>query len=367
MQLLDDARVNDGELLENRVVCHFPEGPYSRAPGQHPWSANRVFMRPLETVRSLAAYASLMSALILVIWPQGAMAATPAAQSFLQPMGPVAEEQATHLLRVTAITMTVILPVLIGVPLILWRYRLSSERAEYTPEWESSNKLELVLWGVPIVIVIVLASWLWYSTGKLDPYEPAGENPLQVQAIGLDWKWVFIYPEAGVATVNELAIPVGRPVELTLTTDTVMQSMLISPLTGQIYAMPGMTTKLNFSATRTGTAEGENTQFTGSGFGQQKFIVTALEPDHYDAWLVRVRKGAVLNDVTYAILRRRSVLAEARVDLGLSKEAIPLHFSVRDNTLFERVVEKYHRPETAGKIDELGGTGRPPQGGGRHK
>ena len=292
------------------------------------------------------------------------MAETLATQSFLQPMGPIAQEQLTHLFRVVAITMIVILPVLVGVPLILWRYRLNSKKAKYAPEWEYSGKLELALWGVPVVIVLVLAGWLWYSTSKLDPYKPVGENPLQVQAIGLDWKWVFIYPEEGVATVDELAIPVGRPVELTLTTDTVMQSMLIAPLTGQIYAMPGMTTKLNFSATRTGTAEGENTQFNGNGFGRQKFTVVALEPGQYDAWVKRARGESTLDDATYTVLRRRSVLAEAREDLGETKDATPLYFSVPDSALFERVVEKYHRPGTAGTIDELGGTGLPPQGGG---
>lgn len=324
-------------------------------------------MRSLNTVRLLTASVSLTSALILMIWPEAATAATPAAQSFLQPMGPVAEEQATHLLRVVAITMIVILPVLIGVPVLLWRYRLNSEKAKYTPEWESSGRLELVLWGVPVVIVIVLASWLWYSTSKLDPYKPLGENPLQVQAIGLDWKWVFIYPEAGVATVDELAIPVGRPVELTLTTDTVMQSMLIAPLAGQIYAMPGMTTKLNFSAARTGTAEGENTQFNGNGFGRQKFTVIALEPDGYDAWVSRARSAPMLDDATYAVLRRRSVLADARADLELSRDATPLYFSGPDSALFQRVVEKYHRSGTASDMEELGGTGLPPQGGADHE
>ncbi|WP_199288165.1 cytochrome c oxidase subunit II [Henriciella litoralis] len=321
-------------------------------------------MRPLNTTRLLAAAAGLTLAMTLTIWPESAMAVTSANESFLQPMGPVAEEQATHLMRVIAITMIVILPVLIGVPLLLWRYRLGSETARYTPEWESSNKLELVLWGVPVIIVIVLASWLWYSTNKLDPYKPVGENPLQVQAIGLDWKWVFIYPDAGVATVNELAIPVGRPVELTLTTDTVMQSMLIAPLTGQIYAMPGMTTKLNFAATRTGSAEGENTQFNGAGFGRQKFTVIALEPDPYEAWVSSARDAAPLDDATYAVLRQRSVLADARADLGLSREATPLYFSAPDSALFERVVKKYHRPGTADTTDELGGTGLPAQGGG---
>ena len=305
-----------------------------------------------------------MSALILTMWPGAATAETLATQSFLQPMGPVAEEQAAHLLRVVAITMIVILPVLVGVPLLLWRYRLNSDKAKYTPEWEYSNKLELALWGVPIIIVVVLASWLWYSTSKLDPYKPIGENPLQVQAIGLDWKWVFIYPEDGVATVNELAIPVGRPVELTLTTDTVMQSMLIAPLTGQIYAMPGMTTKLNFSATRTGTAEGENTQFNGTGFGRQKFTVIALDSDRYDAWVSDARSAPTLDDATYTILRRRSVLAETRTDLGLTKDATPIYFSAPDTALFDRVVQKYHQSGTAHTVDELGGTGLPPQGGG---
>ena len=214
-----------------------------------------------------------------------ALASEPLQQSFLQPMGPVAEEQFSHLIRVVGITMIVILPVLLGVPFILWRYRYSKPRGDYTPEWEFSKKLEYALWGVPVLVVAVLASWLWYSTDKLDPYETLGPDPLQVQAIGLDWKWLFIYPEEGIATVDELVVPVGRPVEITLTTDTVMQSLLIAPLTGQIYAMPGMTTKLNFSATRTGEAEGENTQFNGNGFGRQKFTVRALAPKDYASWV----------------------------------------------------------------------------------
>jgi len=292
------------------------------------------------------------------------MATATATQSFLQPMGSVAQEQSNHLLRVTIITMIVILPVLVGVPLILWRYRLRSAKAEYSPEWDYSGKLEWVLWGVPVAVVIVLAAWLWYSTEKLDPYRPVGDNPLQVQAIGLDWKWVFIYPEEGVATVDELVIPVGRPIELTLTTDTVMQSMLIAPLTGQIYAMPGMTTKLNFGASRTGTAEGENTQFNGDSFGRQKFIVKALEPDRYTAWLSSARSAPALDDAIYRVLRRRSVLAGARADLGLSKQAVPLHFSIADKALFDRVVAKYHPSGNGAPATALGGTGLPPSGGG---
>lgn len=294
--------------------------------------------------------------LLVMIAAVPASASSALEQSFLQPMGPVAEEQYNHLWRVVVITMVVILPVLIGVPLILWRYRYSKPRGDYSPQWEFSKKLEFALWGVPILVVAILASWLWYSTLKLDPYERIGPEPLQVQAIGLDWKWVFIYPQENIATVNELAVPVGRPVELTLTTDTVMQSLLIAPLTGQIYAMPGMTTKLNFSANRSGEAEGENTQFNGTGFGRQKFTVRALQPDDYVAWVERGSNGPVLDEVTYATLRRQSVLADARVDLGLEKKAKPILMELAHKDVFNRIVAKYH-----GRSDgsAWGGTGLP--------
>ncbi|MXO67010.1 cytochrome c oxidase subunit II [Altericroceibacterium endophyticum] len=300
----------------------------------------------------------------LVAWTGSAALASSGSldQSFLQPMGPIAQEQYDHLLRVIGITMVVILPVLIGVPLILWRYRYSRPRGAYTPEWEFSKKLEYALWGVPVLVVILLASWLWYSTEKLDPYEPLGPEPLQVQAIGLDWKWLFIYPEEGIATVDELAVPVGRPVELTLTTDTVMQSLLIAPLTGQIYAMPGMTTKLNFSATRTGEAEGENTQFNGDGFGRQKFTVRALAPADYEAWVASSKDGLALDEETYATLRRRTVLADARGDLGLNKRAQPIIMALGQQDIFQQIVAKYHGSGNTAASERWGGIALPQSG-----
>ena len=302
-----------------------------------------------------------IAATCLIAWfaADAAMASETLQQSFLQPMGPVAQEQAAHVMRVVGITMLVILPVLLGVPFILWRYRYAKPRGIYAPEWEFSGKLEYLLWGVPVVVVAVLASWLWYSTDKLDPYEQLGPDPLQVQAIGLDWKWVFIYPEEGMATVDELVVPVGRPVEMTLTTDTVMQSLLIAPLTGQIYAMPGMTTKLNFSATRPGEAEGENTQFNGDGFGRQKFTVRALEPADYESWIARGDSGLTLDENTYATLRRRTVLADARGDLGLEKSAEPIVMTLGQPDIFQQIVAKYHG---GGEAERWGGIGLPQTG-----
>ncbi|WP_120717377.1 cytochrome c oxidase subunit II [Tsuneonella amylolytica] len=294
--------------------------------------------------------------------PLGAMAQVTA--SFLQPMGPVAEEQANHLLRVVGITMIVILPVLVGVPLILWRYRYAAPKGDYAPRWEFSKPLEFVLWGVPVLVVAMLAVWLWHSTAKLDPYRANGADPLRVQAVGLDWKWVFIYPDLGIATVDELAVPVGRPVRLTLTTDTVMQSLLIAPLTGQVYAMPGMTTRLDFSATRPGTAEGENTQFNGTGFGRQKFAVRALAPQDFARWSAQEKTGPALDEATYALLRRRSVLVDARQDLGLERAGGPLMMALARPDAFDAIVAKYHAGGSASAT--WGGIGLPARTTGKH-
>ncbi|WP_156841894.1 cytochrome ubiquinol oxidase subunit II family protein [Novosphingobium aquimarinum] len=284
-----------------------------------------------------------------------------ARESFLQPMGPVSQEQSAHLLRVIGMAMIVILPVLIGVPLILWRYRYAGAKGRYEPRWEFSKPLEFALWGVPMLVVAMLAGWLWHSTQKLDPYASMGPDPLRVQAIGLDWKWVFIYPDQGIATVNELALPVGRPIEMTLTTDTVMQSLLIAPLTGQIYAMPGMRTKLNFSAVRPGVAEGENTQFNGNGFGRQKFTVRALGGNDFTAWTKRSR-DVPLNEATYATLRRRSVLAQARRELGLGGSAQPITMALEGQDVFDKIIAKYHRDGKA-LTARWGGTGMPQDSG----
>lgn len=191
-----------------------------------------------------------------------ALASVP--ESMLDPMGPVAAEQKAHLIRVISLTMIAIVPVLIGVPLLYWRYRRRpNSPAAYTPNWGFSGWLELVAWGVPILIILSLASVLVYSTRLLDPAKPIGPNPIRIEAIGLNWKWVFIYPEQGVATIDQLVVPVGRPVELVMTSDTVMLSPQAAALNGQIYVMPGMVTRQNFQADKSGTTMGRNMMYNG--------------------------------------------------------------------------------------------------------
>ena len=168
--------------------------------------------------------------------------------------GPIAAGQ-WHLYEIVgAVLVFVAGPVLLLTPLIAWHYRLSNRHAAFRPDWNFSWPLEGLIWIPPIGIVIGLAVVLWHYTHTLDPYRPiASPLPaLEIEAVALDWKWLFIYPQQHIATINQLAIPVGRPVHLSLTSGTVMQSMLIPQLAGQIYAMPGMTTQLNLAASQRG-------------------------------------------------------------------------------------------------------------------
>lgn len=208
--------------------------------------------------------------------------------------GPVAAEQ-WHLYLILAVVLVFVAgPVLLLVPVIAWHYRLANKGDAYRPDWGFSWPLEILVWIPPIGIVLGLGVLLWTSTHRLDPYRrlTASTPSLEVQAVAFDWKWLFIYPDERVAVVNQLAIPVGRPVHINLTSGTVMQSLLIPQLAGQIYAMPGMRTQLNLAASRPGTFRGENTQFNGEGFQKEKFDVIAMKPADYAGWLRRVRASA---------------------------------------------------------------------------
>ncbi len=266
--------------------------------------------------------------------------------TFMSPAGPVAAAQRDHFWQVTWISMIVVLPVIIGVPLLAWHYRYGNSKARYSPNWDFSHALEWVMWLVPAAVVVVLSVLLWDNTHKLDPYRKiaAAKPPLQVQVVGLDWKWLFIYPEYHVATVGEMAFPQDRPVELTLTTDTVMQSFMISALGGQIYAMPGMTTKLNLVADHVGHFDGDNTQYNGDGFADQHFTAVAMTKGDFDAWLSKVQNdGVALNTLAYAKLGQSTTPEQVRAEFGT--QAMPPHvtyFNDVPSGLFSNIVNRYH-------------------------
>ncbi|MBA2935194.1 cytochrome ubiquinol oxidase subunit II [Sphingomonas sp. CGMCC 1.13654] len=249
--------------------------------------------------------------------------------------GPVAASQWHLYLIVGAVLVFVAGPVLLLVPIIAWHYRLSNKRSAFRPKWDFSWPLEGLIWIPPAGIVIGLGFVLWHYTHKLDPYRrlPSSQPALEVQAVALDWKWLFIYPDAHIATVNRLAIPIGRPIHISLTSGTVMQSLLVPQLAGQIYAMAGMTTQLNLEASRRGVYRGENTQFNGQGFQNEQFDVVALSPADYDRWIAVVRTQAPpLDAAAEAPLFRKSVLSR------------PAYYSAAPARLFKTILTRSQGP-----------------------
>ncbi len=295
----------------------------------------------LKMVNRLRIFAS--SAIVVLV---GVTVAHAESNSFMSPMGPIAAEQKAHFLKIIAITMIAIIPVFVLLPFILLKYRRSKKSVDYRPNWGFSLPLEITMWSIPIAIILVLSFAVWKATHALDPYAAIkSDNPtINVQVVGLDWKWLFLYPDLGIGSVGELAFPVDHPVSMTLTTDTVMQSFMISALAGQIYAMAGMTTKLNVIASEPGQMQGENTQYNGAGFTGQKFVANAMEPADFENWVQAVKSNGIALDAdSYAVLSKQSTRAEAHAELAtadMPKDMI--YFTLSDTKLFDGIVHKYH-------------------------
>ncbi|MEO8988512.1 MAG: ubiquinol oxidase subunit II [Rhodanobacter sp.] len=230
--------------------------------------------------------------------------------SFLDAQGPIAAAQRWHFYWVLIImAVLVAAPIFVLLPFWAWRYRYRAGKRPYTPNWRNSGILELMSWGGPVIIVIILAVFVWRDSHKLDPYKPIASNQpaLRVQVIGYDWKWLFIYPDQGIASIGTLAMPVGRPLTMHITSATVMQSLFIPALGSQIYAMGGMDTQLNLEASKPGRSLGENTMYNGDGFHQQKFVAVAMAPADFKAWVNKVRAhGIPLDAQTLKIIAQQS-------------------------------------------------------------
>src|SRR4030095_17002833 len=208
------------------------------------------------------------------------------------------------------VMMIVVVPIIVMAFWFAWRYR-EGRNARYEPTWAYSANVDAVVWLVPSLIVIAVAVLLWRSTHKLDPYREiaSGTPPLDVQVVAQDWKWLFIYPEQGVASVNQLAIPAGPPVRLRITPDTGMNSFYVPALAGQIYAMAGMQPRLQILADKPGKFVGRNTQYSGGGFSDQFFEVVAMSQAYFDAWVAKAKQApGKLDPPTYAKLAERSRL-----------------------------------------------------------
>jgi cytochrome o ubiquinol oxidase subunit 2 len=220
----------------------------------------------------------------------------------MKPSGDIAAQEAHLIVVATMLMLLIIVPVIALIVFFAWRYRASNTKATYTPDWDHSTRLELVIWGAPLLIIIALGLVTWISTHLLDPYRPlsrldaarpipADTKPLIVEVVALDWKWLFIYPEQGIATVNELVAPVDVPIRFKITASTVMNSFYIPALAGQIYAMPAMQTSLNAVINKAGTYDGFSANYSGAGFSDMRFKFHARDAAGFDAWVKSVKAG----------------------------------------------------------------------------
>jgi cytochrome o ubiquinol oxidase subunit 2 len=230
-------------------------------------------------------------------------------QGVLDPQGPIAAAERLLLINSTAIMLVVVVPVIVATVAFAWWYRASNTHATRSLDESYEGRVEFVVWSIPALTVILLGGVIWIGSHELDPRTPipAKTDPLRVDVVALDWKWLFIYPDHGVAAVNQLVIPVGTPVEFRLTSATVMNSFFVPQLGSQIYAMGGMITHLHLLADNPGEYPGFSAMFSGDGFSDMRFIAKAVPPGDFNAWLEQARDtGSALDDAGYAELAKPS-------------------------------------------------------------
>ena len=271
-------------------------------------------------------------------WPAAALAVAMALAGcskavVLNPAGDVAAQQGQLVITATLLMLVIIVPVIALTLFFAWKYRQGNTEAEYDPEWHHSTKLELVIWSVPLAIIIILGALTWVTTHKLDPYRPldridaqrpvpAGLKPLEVQVVAMDWKWLFVYPEQGIALVNELAAPVDRPIHFKLTATSTMNAFYVPDLAGMVYAMPGMQTELHGVINKAGVFPGLASHNSGAGFSGMTFKFHGLSDAGFAQWVQQAQtEGKTLDKSTYLQLAKPSerdpVQRFARVDADL--------------------------------------------------
>jgi cytochrome o ubiquinol oxidase subunit 2 len=268
-----------------------------------------VFNHPLPVASSVMSMKALRGLLLST-----ATLLTGCSTVLMSPSGDLAYQQRNLIITSTLLMMIIIVPVIVATLLFAWHYRASNKQATYDPDWSHSTMLELLIWAAPLLIIIALGAVTWVSTHKLDPYRPlqrlsygrpvpASVEPLTVEVVALDWKWLFIYPEQGIATVNEVAAPVDRPIQFKITASSVMNSFFIPALAGQIYAMPGMETKLQAVINKPGEFQGFSANYSGEGFSGMHFIFHGVSDEEFDRWVQRAKAdGGTLDREAYVKL-----------------------------------------------------------------
>jgi cytochrome o ubiquinol oxidase subunit 2 len=227
----------------------------------------------------------------------------------LDPIGPVGAAEKIILINSTAIILAIIVPTIIATIAFAWWFRRGNSKATYQPDWEYSGAIELVVWAIPALTIMLLGGIVWIGSHDLEPSKPlqSADPPLNVEVVSLDWKWLFIYPDQGIATVNQLVVPAGTPVSFRLTSATVWNTFFVPQMGSMIYTMPRMTTRLNLQANRQGVFPGRSAHFSGDGFSGMEFNVQSVSPQQFAAWASAAHgSGPMLDGRSYAELAKPS-------------------------------------------------------------
>lgn len=280
----------------------------------------------------------------------------------MSPSGDVASQQADLIVYSTILMLIVILPVIALTFFFAYHYRESNKDAAYEPDWDHSIALEVVVWSLPLAIIICLAGLTWVATHRLNPYDPIKRisadrpvpkdvKPLVIQAVSMDWKWVFLYPEQGIATVNEAAAVVDQPIEFQITSTSVMNALYVPALAGMIYAMPGMQTKLNAVINKPGTYDGMSSNYSGAGFSKMRFKFHGKTKEEFDAWANTVREQGQPLD-----LKKLGELEKPTIGHPVT------YFKIAEGNLWDRLVNNCVTPDKLCVhdlmvVDALGGGG----------
>lgn len=255
--------------------------------------------------------------------------------ALLSPKGTIALKQFDLLVTSTWIMLIVVIPVFILTWIIAWKYRASNQKAKYNPNWDNSVLLEWIWWGIPFIIIIVLSVITWKSCIELDPFKPlvSDKKPIKIQVVALQWKWLFIYPEQNVATLNYVQFPEKTPINFEITSDAPMNSFWIPRLGGQIYAMPGMASKLHLIADEVGSYPGSSANLSGRGFSGMKFIAKSCSEDDFNRWVASAKKSG-----NFLSFKEYEKLVEP------SENSPQISYELEDTGLFEQIIKKYTQP-----------------------
>lgn len=250
----------------------------------------------------------------------------------LAPQGVVGEKERNLFIFTTLLGLLVVVPVFIMLFYVAWKYREDNTKAKYSPDWDKSKLIEGIWWGIPCVIILLLSVVTFYSSHELDPFRPLKSEvkPVKIQVVALQWKWLFIYPEEQIASINDVRFPVGTPVNFEITSDAPMNSFWIPSMGGQIYAMSGMSTKLHLQSNTAGDYDGSSANISGEGFASMRFVARATERADFDTWVNETKRTAEpLDGELYDVLAKPSIEASTRF------------FTLKKTDLYDTIVMKY--------------------------